>query len=191
MNNRTLPPAQGYPAKLVVPEQWGYKWAKWVTNIEVVDHDYKGYWESRGWDDAAYLDPRTDWWWHALGLSLASVFGGFAGLTGAVDSRRRSKGQTPLFPAAYHRVPGYIFSLLVLIIFAWWAAETFSLRSSVLYTLHGLLALSATFFVAIGLIAGTLLVRKSEGAREWHGKATALGYALMLLTMLTGLFLAF
>jgi hypothetical protein len=191
MNNRTLPPAQGYPAKLVVPEQWGYKWAKWVTNIEVVDSDYKGYWESRGWDDAAYLSPRTDWYWHALGLSLAAVLGGFSALTGAVDARRRSQGRSPLFPPAYHRATGYAFSILVVVIFAWWAVETFSLRSAVLYTLHGLLALSAAFFVALGMIAGMLLARKSEEARAWHRGITAMGYALLLLTMLTGLFLAY
>ncbi len=135
MNNETLPANQGYPVKLVVPEQWGYKWAKWVTHIEVVDNDYKGYWESRGWADNAYLSLRSDWWWHALGLSLAAVIGGFAGITGGINGRRRRMGKPLLIPPQFHQAAGYVFSVLVLIIFSWWALET--VLSPEQYLLYG------------------------------------------------------
>ncbi len=191
MNNETLPANQGYPAKLVVPEQWGYKWAKWVTNIEVVDTDYKGYWESRGWADDAYLSLRTDWWWHALGLSLAAVIGGFAGITGGINGRRRLLGRPPLIPPIYHRAAGYIFSLLVLTIFSWWAIETFSLRSNIFYSGHGLLAATTTILGVLGLITGILLARKKEDARGGHWFFTILCYAFILATIMTGLLLVF
>lgn len=57
MNDEVLPKPHGFPLKAVVPGKFGYKWAKWIKRIEVVDYDYKGYWESRGWDDEANL-PR-------------------------------------------------------------------------------------------------------------------------------------
>lgn len=39
--------------RLVVPEKWGYKWIRDVTHIEVVDYDFKGFYESRGYSDEA------------------------------------------------------------------------------------------------------------------------------------------
>lgn len=50
MNNVTIPPERGFPFIVVAEDKWGYKWAKWVTAIEVVnDPEYRGYWESRGY----------------------------------------------------------------------------------------------------------------------------------------------
>ena len=43
----------GYPIRIICPEKWGYKSAKWVNKIKVVKSDYKGYWESQGWSDRA------------------------------------------------------------------------------------------------------------------------------------------
>jgi DMSO/TMAO reductase YedYZ molybdopterin-dependent catalytic subunit len=39
--------------RLVVPGKWGYKWISQVTGIELVNYDFKGYWESRGYSDTA------------------------------------------------------------------------------------------------------------------------------------------
>lgn len=50
MNNMTLPRDRGFPFQLVAEDKWGYKWAKWITAIEVTDDpSYEGYWESRGY----------------------------------------------------------------------------------------------------------------------------------------------
>jgi DMSO/TMAO reductase YedYZ molybdopterin-dependent catalytic subunit len=49
MNGMTLPEARGFPFEVAAEDKWGYKWAKWVTAIELSDNpDFRGYWESRG-----------------------------------------------------------------------------------------------------------------------------------------------
>ncbi len=57
MNGVTLPPERGFPFQLVAESKWGYKWIKWITEIELSDDiDYKGYWERRGYSNSADLD---------------------------------------------------------------------------------------------------------------------------------------
>jgi DMSO/TMAO reductase YedYZ molybdopterin-dependent catalytic subunit len=57
MNNVTLPPERGFPFQLVAESKWGYKWVKWITQIELSDDvNYEGYWESRGYSNEADLD---------------------------------------------------------------------------------------------------------------------------------------
>ncbi|HKG26331.1 MAG TPA: molybdopterin-dependent oxidoreductase, partial [Thermomicrobiales bacterium] len=53
MNGETLRDDHGYPARLIIPNIYGMKNVKWLERIEVVDEDFKGYWESRGWSDDA------------------------------------------------------------------------------------------------------------------------------------------
>ena len=49
MNEVVIPPERGYPFMLVAESKWGYKWVKWITEIELSDDvNYKGYWESYG-----------------------------------------------------------------------------------------------------------------------------------------------
>lgn len=44
----------GYPpTQMVVPGKYGYKWIKFLIHIEVVDYDFLGYYESRGYSDEA------------------------------------------------------------------------------------------------------------------------------------------
>jgi DMSO/TMAO reductase YedYZ molybdopterin-dependent catalytic subunit len=57
MNDVVLPPERGFPFQLVAESKWGYKWIKWITEIELSDDvDYRGYWESRGYSNSADLD---------------------------------------------------------------------------------------------------------------------------------------
>jgi DMSO/TMAO reductase YedYZ molybdopterin-dependent catalytic subunit len=50
MNEVEVPPERGFPFVVVAEDRWGYKWAKWVTGIEVsTDTSYRGYWEERGY----------------------------------------------------------------------------------------------------------------------------------------------
>lgn len=56
MNGMTLAAEHGYPVRMVVPDKYGMKWPKWINKIELVDYDYKGYWEQRGWSDYAGRD---------------------------------------------------------------------------------------------------------------------------------------
>ena len=56
MNGLVLPPERGFPFELVAESQYGYKWIKWITKIELTDNpDYLGYWESRGYPNNATL----------------------------------------------------------------------------------------------------------------------------------------
>ena len=57
MNNVTLPPERGFPFQLVAESKWGYKWIKWITEIELTnDPSYRGYWEQRGYSKTANLN---------------------------------------------------------------------------------------------------------------------------------------
>ena len=57
MNNVTLPPERGFPFQLVAESKWGYKWIKWITEIEFSENEYyKGYWESRGYSNNGNLN---------------------------------------------------------------------------------------------------------------------------------------
>ena len=59
MNDVTIPPERGFPFQLVAESKWGYKWIKWITEIELSDDvDYRGFWESRGYSNEADLDER-------------------------------------------------------------------------------------------------------------------------------------
>jgi DMSO/TMAO reductase YedYZ molybdopterin-dependent catalytic subunit len=57
MNNVTLPPERGFPFQLVAESKWGYKWIKWITEIELSDNeDYRGFWESYGYSNDGNLN---------------------------------------------------------------------------------------------------------------------------------------
>jgi DMSO/TMAO reductase YedYZ molybdopterin-dependent catalytic subunit len=49
MNGETLPRAHGSPARLLVPGVYGLKNVKWVTNLDLVQDEVRGYWQQRGW----------------------------------------------------------------------------------------------------------------------------------------------
>ena len=57
MNGAVIPPERGFPFQLVAESKWGYKWIKWITQIELSDDvNYKGYWEQRGYSNTGDLD---------------------------------------------------------------------------------------------------------------------------------------
>lgn len=53
VNGEKLPRDLGFPVRLVVPDKLGYKWIKWVDKIELIEGDYEGYWEERGYSNDA------------------------------------------------------------------------------------------------------------------------------------------
>lgn len=54
LNDVTLPAHKGFPIQLVATAKFGYKWAKWITRIQVSDDtDFRGYWEARGYHQVA------------------------------------------------------------------------------------------------------------------------------------------
>ena len=59
MNGEQLPKEHGYPARLLIPGIYGMKNVKWITRIELVDYDYKGFWAKQGWQDNAPYNTST------------------------------------------------------------------------------------------------------------------------------------
>jgi DMSO/TMAO reductase YedYZ molybdopterin-dependent catalytic subunit len=57
MNGQPLLPERGFPFQVVAEDKWGYKWVKWVNEIEVsADPSYQGYWEQRGYNNNGDLN---------------------------------------------------------------------------------------------------------------------------------------
>lgn len=51
IDGSTLPLKHGFPARIVVPRLLGYKNAKFVERIELVDYQPSGFWEGYGYPD--------------------------------------------------------------------------------------------------------------------------------------------
>lgn len=56
VNGKMLDAKRGFPFQTVASSKWGYKWVKWITEIELTDKDFLGYWERRGYDNDADVD---------------------------------------------------------------------------------------------------------------------------------------
>ena len=57
MNDVVLPPERGFPFQVVAESKWGYKWIKWVNEIELSDDEnYEGFWEQRGYSNVGDTD---------------------------------------------------------------------------------------------------------------------------------------
>jgi DMSO/TMAO reductase YedYZ molybdopterin-dependent catalytic subunit len=55
MNGVPLPQGHGFPARIIVPDVYGMKSVQWLTDIEVVERDYLGYYQKKGWSDEAII----------------------------------------------------------------------------------------------------------------------------------------
>jgi DMSO/TMAO reductase YedYZ molybdopterin-dependent catalytic subunit len=53
MNGVALPTEHGFPVRAIVPGLYGMMNAKWITDIELVDMVYEGFWQRRGWANNA------------------------------------------------------------------------------------------------------------------------------------------
>jgi DMSO/TMAO reductase YedYZ molybdopterin-dependent catalytic subunit/putative flippase GtrA len=59
MNDAPLPTEHGFPLRSIVPGIYGMMNAKWITDIEVTDQVYLGYWQERGWSNDAHIKTTT------------------------------------------------------------------------------------------------------------------------------------
>jgi DMSO/TMAO reductase YedYZ molybdopterin-dependent catalytic subunit len=57
-----LAPEHGGPVRLLVPHLYFWKSAKWVSGLELLDHDQRGFWEQNGYHDRG--DPWTEQRYH-------------------------------------------------------------------------------------------------------------------------------
>ena len=55
MDGKPLTRAHGSPARVVIPEMYGYKGVKWLTRMELVAAQPTGYWEGLGYDQDAWV----------------------------------------------------------------------------------------------------------------------------------------
>lgn len=59
MNGVPLPLGHGFPARMIVPGHYGMKHVQWLTGIELVSMDYKGYYQRKNWSDEAIVKTKT------------------------------------------------------------------------------------------------------------------------------------
>jgi len=71
MNDELLPSAHGFPARAIVPGIYGMMNAKWITEIEVVDQVYLGYWQERGWSNDARIKTTSLIYYPVLGAQVS------------------------------------------------------------------------------------------------------------------------
>lgn len=57
-NGQPLSLEHGGPARMIIPKRYAWKGAKFVREIEFLDHDVLGFWETRGYSNTA--DPWTE-----------------------------------------------------------------------------------------------------------------------------------
>ena len=55
MNGVPLPLGHGFPARIIAPGHYGMKHVQWLTGIELVTTDYKGYYQKKDWSDEAVV----------------------------------------------------------------------------------------------------------------------------------------
>jgi len=60
INGEPLTRIHGFPVRIVVPGLFGEKNVKWVTGIEVVTSDVKGFYEQQGWGPNFEIPTRSD-----------------------------------------------------------------------------------------------------------------------------------
>jgi len=54
VDGQPLPRDHGGPVRVVVPQLYAWKGAKWLRRIELLTHDQRGYWEIRGYSNTAH-----------------------------------------------------------------------------------------------------------------------------------------
>jgi DMSO/TMAO reductase YedYZ molybdopterin-dependent catalytic subunit len=59
MNSSPLTSEHGYPLRAIVPGIYGMMNAKWITQIELVDTVYEGYWQRKGWSNKARYNTHS------------------------------------------------------------------------------------------------------------------------------------
>jgi DMSO/TMAO reductase YedYZ molybdopterin-dependent catalytic subunit len=55
MDGAPLSRPHGSPARVVIPEMYGYKGVKWLTKMNLVAKEPTGYWENLGYDQNAWV----------------------------------------------------------------------------------------------------------------------------------------
>lgn len=81
MNGVPLPKVHGFPLRVIVPGIFGMKNVKWLSKIELVNYDFQGFWEKRGWSDVAVIPVMSEILMPTKGATIPAgnyVIGGIA-----------------------------------------------------------------------------------------------------------------
>jgi hypothetical protein len=194
MNGDPLPVEQGYPVRVVAPYHYGYKWVKWVVRMEIVNYDYIGYWESRGWSDDASITPFSNWVFHAVLLAISFLFGGLAILSGLKRSPATEffRDLPKFVNKKFHITFSISYFLTSLSVFLYWIISTILNRGAVFYTIHGVMALISVLLVIPGVFTGIKKSRRRDSKnRTWHYKWNIYSFYFFLFTIILGFLLVF
>jgi len=190
MNGETLPADHGYPLRLVAPGKAGYKWVKWIERIEIIDYDYEGYWESRGWDDDADLSTLNEWELHAALLSIGFIFGGVALISGYSLKAIEDWERPSYLNSRFHIGVSIIYLSILVMVFIFWAYTTYTMRGDVFYTGHGAMALMVIALHLVGGITGIPRLHRQTWAKVFHRSLNLFAFTLYFGVILLGLILA-
>ena len=59
MNGEMLNANHGFPVRAIIPGLYGMMNPKWITEIEVIDRVYEGYWQKKGWANNARYNTHS------------------------------------------------------------------------------------------------------------------------------------
>jgi DMSO/TMAO reductase YedYZ molybdopterin-dependent catalytic subunit len=59
MNGEELNAKHGYPVRAIIPGLYGMMNPKWITEIELIDRVYEGYWQKKGWANNAKYNTHS------------------------------------------------------------------------------------------------------------------------------------
>jgi DMSO/TMAO reductase YedYZ molybdopterin-dependent catalytic subunit len=59
MNGEDLNAKHGYPVRAIIPGLYGMMNPKWITEIELIDRVYEGYWQKKGWANNAKYNTHS------------------------------------------------------------------------------------------------------------------------------------
>lgn len=192
MNGENLPPEHGFPVRLVAPDHYGYKWVKWIIKIEVVDYDYIGFWEQRGWSDLAMRTNFTSWINHAYLFSITFFFAGLSIASGYKYEPRSTlfKNLPDFITIRFHILFSILFVVSSFITFLYWSISTILLRADLFYSLHGIIGLATMIFISIGSIFGIPKIIKSKKRADLHYKTSKIAFYMYLFSILFGFSIA-
>lgn len=85
MNGQALPIAHGFPVRIFIPGKYGMKQPKWLTEIEFLPTEFRGYWEERGWSHTAWRKVNSGFFSPRPAAGLLSILGGSVDIHGPID----------------------------------------------------------------------------------------------------------
>jgi DMSO/TMAO reductase YedYZ molybdopterin-dependent catalytic subunit len=59
MNGEELNAKHGYPVRAIIPGLYGMMNPKWITEIELIERVYEGYWQKKGWANNAKYNTHS------------------------------------------------------------------------------------------------------------------------------------